>query len=30
MCLRHRHSDQAPFFGCSMYPKCKGIVNIEP
>ena len=29
MLIRHRHSDNAPFYGCSRYPKCKGIVNID-
>lgn len=29
MRLRHRRSDDAPFYGCSRYPDCKGIVNIE-
>lgn len=29
MLVRHRHSDNAPFYGCSRYPKCKGIVNIK-
>ena len=27
MVLRHRKSDGAPFYGCSQYPKCKGIRN---
>jgi DNA topoisomerase-3 len=26
---RYRRSDNAPFYGCSRYPDCKGIVNIE-
>ena len=26
---RHRRSDNAPFYGCSRYPSCKGVVNIE-
>ena len=26
---RYRLSDNAPFYGCSRYPDCKGIVNIE-
>ena len=30
MRLRHRHSDNAPFYGCSNYPKCRGIGNISP
>ena len=27
MKLRYRRADAAPFFGCSRYPKCKGIVS---
>lgn len=26
---RYRRSDGAPFYGCSRYPDCKGIVNIQ-
>lgn len=29
MKLRHRRIDDAPFFGCSQYPKCRGVVNIK-
>jgi len=29
MRMRHRNSDNAPFYGCSHYPKCKGIVNVR-
>ena len=28
MVLRTRKSDGKPFYGCSAYPKCKGIVNV--
>ncbi|MGN0846598.1 MAG: NERD domain-containing protein [Kiritimatiellia bacterium] len=27
MVLRHRRSDQAPFYGCSNYPDCRGTLN---
>lgn len=26
---RYRRSDGAPFYGCSRYPNCKGVVNIQ-
>lgn len=29
MVLRKRKSDGKPFYGCSSYPKCKGIVNVR-
>lgn len=29
MKLRHRHIDEAPFYGCTRYPQCKGIVNVR-
>ena len=29
MRVRHRHADNAPFYGCSRYPECKGIVNLQ-
>lgn len=29
MVLRKRKSDGRPFYGCSDYPRCKGIVNIR-
>lgn len=29
MKLRHRRTDDAPFFGCSRYPKCRGIVQVN-
>jgi len=28
MRLRHRHSDGAPFYGCSNYPQCHGTVDV--
>lgn len=28
MILRHRRSDNKPFYGCSGFPRCKGIVNV--
>ena len=27
MRLRHRHSDNAPFYGCSNYPQCHGTID---
>ena len=29
MKLRHRHLDGAPFYGCTRYPQCRGIVNVK-
>ena len=29
MRLRHRHLDGVPFYGCTRYPQCKGIVNVK-
>ena len=29
MVMRTRKSDGGHFYGCSTYPKCKGIVNIR-
>ena len=29
MRIRYRRSDDVPFYGCSRYPTCKGIVNIR-
>lgn len=29
MVLRHRKSDGGKFYGCSSYPKCHAIVNVE-
>ena len=29
MILRHRKSDGGAFYGCSKYPNCRGIVNVE-
>ena len=29
MRLRYRRKDDAPFYGCSRYPKCKGVVNAD-
>ena len=29
MVIRNRKSDGKPFYGCSAYPKCKGIVNMS-
>jgi hypothetical protein len=30
MVLRHRRTDEAPFWGCSRFPDCRSIVNIAP
>lgn len=30
MVLRHRKADRAPFWGCSRYPACRGLVPIAP
>lgn len=29
MVLRRRKSDGGKFFGCSSYPECRGIVNVQ-